>query len=202
MTAWNDRRILDLFGIDLPILQAADGELHDARSGGVAVGPKPAALAPWACASLTPAAKSAPISPPSAKPCPRPLKRQFLLLCAGAVGRAGAKARGASQLSSYYRALGIDPDGRPFPIPAAARLSMMLPVRWSRRAARRVVSFHFGLPARRTCSRGCGQPGPRSSRPPTTVREARWLEEQGCDAVIAMGAERPAAIAAIFWPPI
>ena len=51
-----------------------------------------------------------------------------------------------------------------------------------------VVSFHFGLPARplfeRVKASGCFV---LSSA--TTVREAVWLEQQGCDAVIAQGFE-------------
>jgi nitronate monooxygenase len=51
-----------------------------------------------------------------------------------------------------------------------------------------VVSFHFGLPERSLLSRvkasGCIV---LSSA--TTVEEARWLEDHGCDAIIAQGYE-------------
>jgi nitronate monooxygenase len=51
-----------------------------------------------------------------------------------------------------------------------------------------VVSFHFGLPDEallgRVKSTGC-----RIIASATTVREARWLEERGCDAIVAQGYE-------------
>ncbi len=51
-----------------------------------------------------------------------------------------------------------------------------------------VVSFHFGLPAPvlldRVKDAGCVV---LSSA--TTVEEARWLEDKGCDAIIAQGYE-------------
>ena len=52
-----------------------------------------------------------------------------------------------------------------------------------------VVSFHFGLPADRRCSRACGPGARRSSSSATTVDEARWLEARGVDAIIAQGLE-------------
>ena len=51
-----------------------------------------------------------------------------------------------------------------------------------------VVSFQFGLPAKpllgRVKAAGC-----RVFGAATTVDEARWLEDNGCDAVIAQGYE-------------
>jgi nitronate monooxygenase len=51
-----------------------------------------------------------------------------------------------------------------------------------------VVSFHFGLPAPALLARvkaaGC-----RVVSSATTAEEARWLEERGCDAIIAQGNE-------------
>jgi nitronate monooxygenase len=51
-----------------------------------------------------------------------------------------------------------------------------------------VVSFHFGLPASPLLER-VKQSGAKVISSATTVAEARWLEERGVDAVIAMGAE-------------
>jgi nitronate monooxygenase len=51
-----------------------------------------------------------------------------------------------------------------------------------------VVSFHFGLPdaalVKRVKAAAC-----KVFSSATTVREARWLEANGCDAIIAQGAE-------------
>ncbi len=50
------------------------------------------------------------------------------------------------------------------------------------------MSFHFGLPRRRWLQRvkaaGC-----RVISSATTAEEARWLENNGCDAIIAQGNE-------------
>jgi nitronate monooxygenase len=51
-----------------------------------------------------------------------------------------------------------------------------------------VVSFHFGLPADPLVARVKGA-GCLVLSTATTVAEARWLEERGCDAVIAQGYE-------------
>ncbi len=51
-----------------------------------------------------------------------------------------------------------------------------------------VVSFHFGLPPRALLAR-VRATGARVLSSATTVADARFLEEEGCDAVIAQGAE-------------
>jgi nitronate monooxygenase len=51
-----------------------------------------------------------------------------------------------------------------------------------------VVSFHFGLPAKHLLER-VRQTGAKILSSATTVEEAAWLEEAGCDAIIAQGFE-------------
>ena len=51
-----------------------------------------------------------------------------------------------------------------------------------------MVSFHFGLPDRPLLDR-VRAAGAKVISSATTVAEARWLEDHGCDAIIAMGAE-------------
>lgn len=51
-----------------------------------------------------------------------------------------------------------------------------------------VVSFHFGLPQDDLLAR-VKATGAKILSTATTVEEARWLEERGCDAIIAQGAE-------------
>jgi nitronate monooxygenase len=51
-----------------------------------------------------------------------------------------------------------------------------------------VVSFHFGLPDRNLLPRIRGT-GAKILSTATSVDEARWLEDQGCDAIIAQGFE-------------
>ena len=51
-----------------------------------------------------------------------------------------------------------------------------------------VVSFHFGLPDKDLLLRVRGV-GAKILSSATSVDEARWLEDQGCDAIIAQGCE-------------
>jgi nitronate monooxygenase len=51
-----------------------------------------------------------------------------------------------------------------------------------------VVSFHFGLPEQTLLQR-VRATGAKIISSATTVDEARWLEDQGCDAIIAQGYE-------------
>jgi nitronate monooxygenase len=89
-------------------------------------------------------------------------------------------------LAPYYRELGLDagalPTGlarTPFGAAQAEALAAQPP---------RVVSFHFGLPARELLDRvralGC-----KILASATTVAEALWLEARGVDAIIAQGLE-------------
>jgi len=51
-----------------------------------------------------------------------------------------------------------------------------------------VVSFHFGLPDRNLLAR-VRRTGAKIISSATSVDEARWLEDQGCDAIVAQGYE-------------
>jgi len=51
-----------------------------------------------------------------------------------------------------------------------------------------VVSFHFGLPDRNLLAR-VQRTGAKIISSATSVDEARWLEDQGCDAIVAQGYE-------------
>jgi nitronate monooxygenase len=89
-------------------------------------------------------------------------------------------------LGPYYKEFGIDPatipagPGRaPFSEEAAEVLSAFKPA---------VVSFHFGLPKPELLQHVRSM-GAKIVSSATTVEEARWLESQGVDAIIAQGAE-------------
>ena len=91
-----------------------------------------------------------------------------------------------AMLSPYYKEYGIDVDtisvgpGRaPFSSEAADVLDEFKP---------RVVSFHFGLPSAELLARVRAL-GAKILCSATTVEEARWLEAQGVDAIIAQGLE-------------
>ena len=89
-------------------------------------------------------------------------------------------------LAPYYKEYGIDADsisagsGRaPFSTEAANVLEVFKPP---------VVSFHFGLPSTELLARAKAL-GAKIFCSATTIEEARWLEAQGVDAIIAQGLE-------------
>jgi nitronate monooxygenase len=179
---WPDRRIQDLFGIDLPIIQApmagfvpSEMVIAVAEAGGL--GSLPCALmnAGQARAELgiirQRTSRSINVNffchhPPEAEPARELAWRE--------------------RLANYYVELGLDPQA---PAPGASRTafdSAMCDVIVEFRPE--VVSFHFGLPDRRLVAR-VKATGARIVSSATTVEEARWLEEEGCDAIIAQGWE-------------
>jgi nitronate monooxygenase len=89
-------------------------------------------------------------------------------------------------LEKYYLELGLDPQGslpsanrRPFDAAACDLVIELKP---------EVVSFHFGLPDPALLAR-VKDSGAKILSSATTVDEARWLEQRGCDAIIAQGYE-------------
>jgi nitronate monooxygenase len=94
--------------------------------------------------------------------------------------------RWRTTLAPYYDELGLDVNtvpagsGRvPFTDEAADVLCEIRPP---------VVSFHFGLPSRELLAR-LREFGAKILSSATTVEEARWLESNGVDAIIAQGFE-------------
>jgi nitronate monooxygenase len=179
---WADRRLIDLFQIELPILLAPmagamDFELAAAVAQAGGLGSLP-------CAMLDPAKV-------------REQMREFRTRSQAKVNlnffchtppelNNAREARWRERLAPYYRELGIDPAA---PVPT----SMRLPFNEAFCALVEetnpgVVSFHFGLPQegllKRVQAAGCAV---LSSA--TTVAEARWLEARGVDAIVAQGYE-------------
>ena len=89
-------------------------------------------------------------------------------------------------MASYYVELGLDPKA---PVASSSRTvfdSAMCDLVVEFRPE--VVSFHFGLPDKQLVSR-VKATGAKIFSSATTVDEARWLENEGCDAIIAQGSE-------------
>jgi nitronate monooxygenase len=88
-----------------------------------------------------------------------------------------------ARLAAYYAELGIEPDASAPPPPFDdAMLELVLAERPA------VVSFIFGLPAPARL-RAVKDAGAIVLSSATTVAEAKWLEAEGADAVIAQGYE-------------
>lgn len=89
-------------------------------------------------------------------------------------------------LENYYRELGLDPEA---PLPRASRMPFdAAACDLVEEHKPEVVSFHFGLPEGALLAR-VKAIGAKILSSATTVEEARWLEQHGCDAVIAQGSE-------------
>ncbi len=179
---WQDRRLLDLFGIEHPIVQAP------------MAGPGSPQMAVAACEA------GGLGSIPAAMLTPETLRGELQIVKQG-TGRpinvnffvhndptadAGRESAWRTRLAAYYRELGLAADaGKNAPTRApftAAMCDVVLEFK------PRVVSFHFGMPDAALVRR-VKDAGLLVTSSATTAEEARWLEDHGCDVVIAQGNE-------------
>jgi len=179
---WPDRRLIDLFKTEFPIVLAPmagvmDAELVIAAAQGGALGSLP-------CAMLT-VEKAREQVHIIRQRVSAPINMNFF--CHKAVAAdAGREAAWKQRLAPYYKEYGIDPAA---PLNAANRAPFdgaMCELVEDLRPE--IVSFHFGFPDAALLGRvkatGC-----KLISSATTVKEAIWLEDNGADAVIAQGAE-------------
>jgi nitronate monooxygenase len=175
-------RLRDLIGITIPIIQApmvgaafADMASAVSEAGG---------LGSLACTLLTPAQMREEIGL-IRKQTARPVNLNFFCHQSPSL-QAETETRWKKRLEVYYRELGVDPlettpssDRAPFDASACEVIEEFAP---------EVVSFHFGLPEKALVDR-VKATGAKILSSATTVDEACWLEERGCDAIIAQGFE-------------
>lgn len=179
---WKDRRILDLFGIELPIIQApmagpvlADMAIAVAEAGGLGSLP---------CALLSLDQTRTELTKIRAATT-KPINVNFFCHTPPAYDEAREMAW-RERLRPFYLELGIDPND---PIPAGNRAPFDDAFcRLIEEMRPEIVSFHFGLPVPALFGR-VKATGAKVISSATTVREAIWLEERGCDAIIAQGFE-------------
>lgn len=182
MSTWPDPRILDLLGIDVPIIQAP---MAGATTPAMVI----AANQAGALGSMPAAALSteqlrealATIRQGST----RPINVNFFCHQPPLVDDERDR-QWKHLLEPYYRELGADFDA---PTPVSNRAPFDDAACQVVEAFRpEVVSFHFGLPEKALLDR-VKATGAKVLSSATTVEEAVWLEQQGCDAIIAMGLE-------------
>lgn len=177
---WQDRRLLDLFGIEHPILQAP---MAGVTSPQMAIATSEAGgLGSIAGAMLTLDGLRQEFEMVK-QGTSRPFNVNFFVHKPPAVDAARA-ARWRQRLAPYYAELGVPPDAKgpsraAFDAAACDFVLEFVP---------KVTSFHFGLPDAALVKRL------KTARiviisSATTAEEARWLEGEGVDAVIAQGAE-------------
>ena len=179
---WPDTRLLDLLGIEVPLIQApmagavsSEMVIQVCEAGGLGSLP---------CAMLTPEQARKELGVIRQRTS-RPINLNFFC---HAPPRADASREAAwkERLKPYYSELGVDPGA---PNPAVVRNPFDdsfcdVVVEF----APEVVSFHFGLPEPDLLDR-VRATGAKVLSSANSVAEARWLEDRGCDAIIAQGFE-------------
>jgi nitronate monooxygenase len=181
-TMWPDRRLIDLFKTEFPIVLAPmagvmDADLVIAAAQGGALGSLPCALL-----TVEKAREQVNIIRQRVS---APINMNFFCHEAVAVDTAD-ETTWKRRLSPYYKEYGLDPaapinvaNRAPFDAAMCDLVEELKP---------EITSFHFGLPQARLLARvkatGC-----KVMSSATTVKEAIWLEEHGADVIIAQGAE-------------
>jgi nitronate monooxygenase len=182
MSTWPDTRLIDLLGIETPIIQApmavgTTTAMVIAANNAGALGSLPAAALSIeqlreALGTIRQASK-------------RPINVNFFCHQPPAPD-AAREQHWKELLKPYYLELGADFDAptpvsnrAPFNDAACQVVEEFRP---------EVVSFHFGLPEKALLDR-VKATGAKVLSSATTVEEAIWLEQHGCDAIIAMGIE-------------
>jgi nitronate monooxygenase len=182
VTAWPSLRLQELFSIEIPIVQAP---MAGANLSAMAIAVSEAGgLGSLPCALLSPDRvrdELENVRRHTSRPfnlnffCHRPPRQD-----------SAVEARWQQRLAPYYVELGLDPlaiEAGPVRTPFDDALCRVV-----EEHAPPVVSFHFGLPNADLLAR-VKNAGVKVISSATTVDEARWLEEHGCDAIIAQGLE-------------
>jgi nitronate monooxygenase len=179
---WPDNRILDLFGIQLPIIQApmagsVFSEMVVAVSEAGGLGSLP-------CALLSPEQMRNELEA-IRRQTRRPINVNFFCHTPPRVD-ANRETLWRQRLQRYYMELGLDQN---IPVLSANRAPFDdtmcdLVIEFHPE----VVSFHFGLPEEKLVLK-VRDTGAKVVSSATSVDEARWLEDRGCDAIIAQGYE-------------
>jgi nitronate monooxygenase len=179
---WPDTRLIDLFGVALPIVQAPmanssgiDMAVAVAEAGG---------LGSFPCAGLSDDKVREGFAAIRSRTT-KPINLNFF--CHDAPEQDLAReAAWLERLAPYYQELGIELPRPPlkasiyrFTESTCAVVEELCP---------EVVSFHFGLPAPELVQR-VKRAGCKVICSATTRREALWLAARGVDAIIAQGAE-------------
>jgi nitronate monooxygenase len=183
MLMWPNRRLLELFKIDHPILLAPMAGVMDAELA-IAVA-NAGGLAALPAGMLNEEQLRAQIAQFRAATGNKPINLNFFAHKMPTPNNAREHAW-REKLKPYFVEFGIDPGAlaaaaarMPFDAAMCAAVEDLKP---------EVVSFHYGLPEA-TLVAGVKAAGCKLLCSATTVAEARFLEANGCDAVIAQGLE-------------
>ncbi len=179
---WADTSLIELLNIDIPIIQspmagAADVELAVAVCEAGGLGSLP-------CAMLSPEQIRDQVSQ-LREATDGPLNLNFFCHNAPELD-VEDHTRWLSRLSKFYDEYGLDPAQAPRNAGRAPFDDSLCEVAEQLRPE--VASFHFGLPREDLLAR-VKAAGAIVMSSATTVTEAHWLAERGCDVIIAQGIE-------------
>jgi nitronate monooxygenase len=182
MRVWPDERILDLFKIEVPIVQAP---MAGAGTSQLAIAVSEAGgLGSLPCGQMT-VAQAREAMDTTCRGTSRSINVNFFCHQAPALD-ADRMAAWRARLAPYYAEYGLEPAAQspaasrnPFDAEYCTIVEDYKP---------QVVSFHFGLPDRSLLER-VKAAGAKVISSATTVAEARWLADRGCNAIIAQGFE-------------
>jgi nitronate monooxygenase len=179
---WPNTWLLDLLGVEVPIIQAPmagavspEMVIQVSEAGGLGSLP---------CAMLTPEQARNDLGVIRQRTS-RPVNLNFFCHTPPRTDEA-REARWRERLKPYYDELGVDPEA---PNPAIIRNPFDDGFcELVEEFAPEVVSFHFGMPEANLVQR-VKSTGAKILSSANSVEEACWLEDQGCDAIIAQGFE-------------
>src|SRR5262249_19660114 len=178
---WPNDRFIKLCGIELPIIQAPMA--GSALSGLVVAVSEAGGLGSLACALLSVEQTRGELETIRRRTS-RPINTNFFCHKTPRDGSA-RRTNWRRRLDAYYVQLQADDISIPTPARAPFDDKMCdLVVDFHPE----IVSFHFGLRDRNLLAR-VRSAGAKILSTATSVDEARWLEDQGCDAIIAQGFE-------------
>jgi nitronate monooxygenase len=179
---WTDRRLLELFQIEHPIVLAPMAGFATVEL--AAIVSNAGGLGSIGCATMD-AQLAADTIARLRRLTSKPVSLNFF--CHEPAKADAARERAwHERLLPYYRELGLD-EATPRPRVDLAPFGSAM-CEFVEDAKPKVVSFHFGLPAPPLVDR-IKAAGSKVISSATTVDEARWLEDHGVDAVIAQGYE-------------
>jgi nitronate monooxygenase len=179
---WPDRRLIDLLGIEHPLVLAPMAGLGTVElAASVCAG---GGLGSLGCVGLPPERVMQTVDKLRTLT-DKPINTNFFCHNAAPADRA-REANWRDRLASYYNELGLDPSlaaGQSEILPFDDELCTVV-----EQVKPEIVSFHFGLPEPALLAR-VKAAGSRVMASATTVAEARWLEARGADVIIAQGCE-------------
>ena len=180
--SWPDTRLLELFGVEHPIIQAP---MANATAVDMAVAvADTGALGSYPCAALTDDKIGEGVATIRARTS-KPFNLNFFCHQPAAED-AERDAAWLNKLAPYYAELGADTPKVPLKASIVPFTSATCAV--VEELKPQVVSFHFGLPEAALVAR-VKKAGCKIISSATTLREALYLAEHGADAIIAQGSE-------------